>query len=66
MALETTQKRDVVGVFLGCTMPVVLRPVGDHFCVVGECYINSGADGGGRLWSGWRWASCQLEEIVLC
>jgi len=64
MALETTQKGDVIGVHLGCTMPVVLRPVGDHFRVVGECYIHGLMEGEAMEWL--ETGECQLEEIVLC
>lgn len=30
---------DLICVLLGCAMPVVLHPVGDHFEVRGEIYV---------------------------
>jgi hypothetical protein len=64
LALETTQKDDIICVLLGCTMPVVLRQVGEYYKVVGECYIHGIMEGeamemlnGGQV---------QLEDIILC
>lgn len=37
---EETQQGDVIAVMYGCNFPVVLRPDGDRFKVVGECYVD--------------------------
>ena len=64
MALETSQKGDVICVLLGCTTPIALRPVGNRFRYVGECYLHGLMEGKAMEWldSG----VCQLEDIVLC
>jgi hypothetical protein len=36
---------DQVCVLLGCKFPVVLRPVGGHYILVGESYVNGFMDG---------------------
>lgn len=36
---------DVVGILGGAVMPSVLRPLGDHFGLVGDCYVNGVMDG---------------------
>lgn len=33
------RRGDCVCVLLGCTMPMVLRPIGGHFELVGEVYM---------------------------
>jgi hypothetical protein len=38
---------DRVCVILGCSYPVLLRPDGDHFRVVGECYVDGYMEGQG-------------------
>lgn len=40
MALELSRRGDLVCVLFGCRMPVVLRPEGDYFRFMGECYIH--------------------------
>ncbi|KAI0184020.1 heterokaryon incompatibility protein-domain-containing protein [Xylaria flabelliformis] len=34
------QQGDLVCVLFGCQQPLVLRPVEDHYIVVGSCYVN--------------------------
>ena len=31
---------DFVRIILGCDVPLVLRPVGDHFELIGDCYVD--------------------------
>lgn len=64
MALETIRRDDVIYVLLGCSVPVVLRPVGEHFEFVGECYIHGIMEGEAMEWL--TTEECQLENIVLC
>ena len=42
---EEAHQGDCIAVIYGCNFPVVLRPRGDHFKVVGECYVNGLMDG---------------------
>lgn len=36
---------DIICIMLGCSVPVVLRKVQDHFLLVGECYVHGLMDG---------------------
>jgi len=40
MALELSRRGDLVCLLFGCKMPVVLRPEGDYFRFMGECYVH--------------------------
>jgi hypothetical protein len=37
---NTTQKGDKVCILLGCHVPVIIRPEGDHYIFIGEAYIH--------------------------
>jgi hypothetical protein len=37
---DNTRIGDRVHILLGCKTPVILRPIGDHFQFIGECYIH--------------------------
>ncbi|KAE9371987.1 HET-domain-containing protein [Stipitochalara longipes BDJ] len=39
------QSGDVVAVLYGCSVPIVLRAMGQHYKLVGECYIHGLMDG---------------------
>ena len=46
MALENVKKGDGIYVLCGCSVPVVLRPVGEgRFELLGECYIQGVMEG---------------------
>ncbi|PMD64881.1 uncharacterized protein K444DRAFT_520287 [Hyaloscypha bicolor E] len=40
MALELSRRGDLVCLLFGCRMPVVLRPEGEYFRFMGECYVH--------------------------
>jgi hypothetical protein len=40
MTLELSRRGDLVCLLFGCRMPVVLRPEGDYFRFMGECYVH--------------------------
>ncbi|PMD43635.1 hypothetical protein L207DRAFT_510144 [Hyaloscypha variabilis F] len=40
MALELSRRGDLVCLLFGCRMPVVLRPEGEYFRFMGECYMH--------------------------
>jgi hypothetical protein len=40
LAGEEVLEGDVICVLFGCSLPVILRPVGDHFIYVGEAYAD--------------------------
>ena len=62
--LESTHKDDVICVLLGCTMPIVLRPVGKYYKVIGECYIHGIMEG--EAMQSPKGGQVQLEDIILC
>ncbi|KAF2191188.1 hypothetical protein K469DRAFT_366276 [Zopfia rhizophila CBS 207.26] len=37
---EAVRETDIVCILLGCSYPVILRPRGDYFEIVSECYID--------------------------
>ncbi len=65
-ASSTVQPGDPIFVILGCSIPVILRPVdiGGRYEVVGECYVEgymkgecvAGVESGKRI----------AQDIVLC
>jgi hypothetical protein len=42
---EEAQDGDSIAIVLGCYHPVVLRPSGDEYKVLGECYVHGLMDG---------------------
>jgi hypothetical protein len=44
-APRRTRKGDKIFVLLGCRTPVILRPQGDSFRLIGECYIHGVMNG---------------------
>lgn len=42
---EETRKYDLVVIFLGCSIPVVLRPVRNCYKLIGEAYIHGIMEG---------------------
>lgn len=37
---DTIQHRDLICILLGCSVPMLLRPAGQHFEVVGWTYVG--------------------------
>lgn len=37
---SSTERGDLICILYGCKKPLVLRPQGEHFVVVGECYVH--------------------------
>jgi hypothetical protein len=40
-----TEAGDIICVLRGCSFPVMLRPIDDHFSLVGEIYVDDFMDG---------------------
>jgi hypothetical protein len=55
---------DKVAIIFGCSTPIVIRPYGSHFHVLGEAYIHGLMDGEalGLLESG----KCEAQDFVFC
>jgi len=45
VAPETAEEGDYICVLLGCKVPVILRPVGDKFKIIGDAYVNGFMNG---------------------
>jgi hypothetical protein len=54
---------DIVCILFGCDTPVVLRPIGDGFVFIGECYIHGIMDG--ELITEYKEGSILSEEFVI-
>lgn len=35
-----SQVGDLICVFFGCNVPYILRPAGQYYTIVGECYVH--------------------------
>ena len=55
-----TQASDVVAIVCGVDVPIVLRPHGDHYLLVGTCYVDGLMDGEALQMPDWK-----PREIVL-
>ena len=42
-----TQRGDVISILFGCSTPMVLRPLGSHYRLIGEAYVHGIMDGEG-------------------
>ena len=63
LAPKRAQHGDTIWVLLGCSTPVVLRPLGTRFKLIGECYVHGAMDGEflEKLGAG----ECGLEDVIL-
>jgi hypothetical protein len=58
------QEGDIVTVLAGCKAPVILRPIGKNYEVVGDAYIDIFMDG--EAMEGFSGDYDELESFVLC
>jgi hypothetical protein len=63
MVPETVERGDVVVVLLGCNFPVLLRPHGSKYRVVGECYVYGLMQG--EIFDGKDDAVIEYQNFVL-
>ena len=40
LAVAATEPNDRICILVGCKTPLVLRPRGDYFHLIGECYVH--------------------------
>jgi hypothetical protein len=64
LAPEEVLKDDVIAILYGCNFPVVLRPCGDCYYVIGECYVDGVMNG--ELIQAKDRGKYQEVEITLC
>ncbi|PVH69950.1 hypothetical protein DL98DRAFT_149793 [Cadophora sp. DSE1049] len=63
LAPEEAQKSDVIAILYGCNVPVVLRPHGDTYLLIGECYVDGIMDG--EIVEGKAPRELWLEEVEI-
>ncbi|CZR69946.1 uncharacterized protein PAC_19847 [Phialocephala subalpina] len=63
-APKLSQRGDIICVLQGCNIPVVLRPCGEIYNLVGECYIHGIMEG--ETVVGLEKGEYELETITLC
>ena len=42
---QLTEVGDIICALFGCDTPLVLRPINDHYILIGECYVHGLMDG---------------------
>lgn len=45
LAPEEAELGDVIAILHGCNFPLVLRPCGGSYLLIGECYVDGMMDG---------------------
>ena len=63
LATENVRDRDLIFILIGCRFPVVLRPQGEYYRVVGEIYVYGIMNG--EAMEVLEQGKCTLQEIVL-
>ena len=66
LAPVTAISGDTVYVLVGCKLPVILRPspTGEHYQIVGECYVDGFMKG--EAMTALDDGKYQMQDIVLC
>ncbi|CAG8972717.1 hypothetical protein HYALB_00008632 [Hymenoscyphus albidus] len=64
MAPATIELADKIYILVGSSMPVVLRPSGEYYEVVGECYVDGFMKG--EAMEGLDAGKYELESITIC
>lgn len=59
-----TRVGDLIAIIYGCSTPLVIRPCGDKFQVVGEAYVEGFMDG--EAMSLLRRGDCQMKTFPFC
>lgn len=63
IANESVRQGDYICIFLGGRMPVVIRPIGDTYHFIGECYIHGIMFG--QAWDTLEFGVGSLKQFVL-
>ena len=64
LAPAATLPHDKICILPGCNVPLVLRPRGEHFEIIGECYIHGIMRG--EALQGVEEGKHRLEDIAIC
>ncbi|MAD87405.1 MAG: hypothetical protein CL912_30980 [Deltaproteobacteria bacterium] len=55
---------DKIAIIFGCSTPLVIRPVGDKFMVVGEAYVQGFMDGEALALT--ESGTCDIQSFIFC
>jgi hypothetical protein len=61
---EQTRQGDLIAIIFGCSTPLVLRPRGDHYQVLGEAYVQGFMDG--EAITALKEGKYARQEFLLC
>ena len=64
LAPAAALRHDKICILLGCNVPLVLRPRGEHHEIIGECYIHGIMRG--EVMQGVEEGKRRLEDISIC
>ena len=64
LAVAATEPDDRIGIFVGCRTPLILRPRGNCFQVVGECYVHGIMKG--EILKDIKEDRLRMDEMLLC
>jgi hypothetical protein len=63
---DQTLKGDLIVILFGCSMPVVIRPCGEYFKVVGGAYVQGFMDGEAMRIEHWNSGRFQQQLFTFC
>ncbi|KAH8904687.1 hypothetical protein BR93DRAFT_882710 [Coniochaeta sp. PMI_546] len=61
---EQLKQGDLIAILFGCSTPIVVRPCGQHFQVLGEAYVQGLMDG--EAMTLLRKGTCQVQKFIFC
>jgi hypothetical protein len=61
---DQTWKGDLIAVIFGCSTPIIVRPYGEYFQVVGEAYVQGIMDGESMVFL--ESGNCQVQDFTFC
>jgi hypothetical protein len=57
------EKGDIICILLRSSRPIILRPSGERYLIVGDCYVQGIMEGEAMAWLDTR--KCQMETFIL-
>ena len=61
---DQTRSGDLVAIILGCSTPMVIRPAGKYFLVVGEAYVQGIMDG--EVMKALETSNAKVQSFTFC
>jgi len=60
---ERAQEENLISKFLGCSVPIILRPVGNHYTLIDEAYIHGIMEG--EAMEGLDKGNFKLQDFIM-